>query len=238
MNSFFDGFDAWLLALILALAMLAAWGAGWRMGSRLGARDGELIRFKFAGASLAFLTLLLAFAFGMSMIKHERRKETVAADSNAIKNFYTCVSLLEDPLRTKLQALIHEYTALRLEVAGQQSDRETFESALRRFQQMHSQMTDLVAEAVSNRAPLAAPLTNTLNEVKSGYAACLAAVRERLPDSIMLLLFTSAVVATMLLGREQAAQGRMQVASTLSFILVVTLAVCQASCENPPSDII
>lgn len=174
MDSVLDYFDAWLLVLILALAMLATWGLGLRMRRRLRARDGKP-RFKIEQASLVLVTLLLACAFGMSTIKHERQRETVVVESDAICEFYTCASLLKDPLRTKLQAVIRQYQALRLEVARPHLDEDTFESALHRFQQMHSQMTDLVAEAVGNDAPVAVPLVNALNKVKSNDAARLAA---------------------------------------------------------------
>ncbi len=234
MDSILAESDARLLALMLALAMLAAWGVGWWMGRRLRARGGEPPASKFDDASLALLSLLLAFTFGISISKHDHRREMVVADSNAIGDFYTCVSLLKDPVRTKLQAVVREYTALRLEVARSQLDPVAFESALSRFQRMHSQMTGLVAEALSDGTPIAVSLTNTLNELTSEHAARLAAIRDRLPGSIVLLLFTSAVVATMLVGRGQGAENRMQVTSTLSFILVVTLAVYVTLDLNQP----
>lgn len=234
MDSILAESDARLLALMLALAMLAAWGVGWWMGSRLRTRGGEPPASKFDDASLALLGLLLAFTFGMSLARHDHRREMVVADSNAIGDFYTCSSLLKEPVRRKLHTVIREYTALRLEVVRSRLDQATLESALRRFQQMHSQMTDLVAEAVSEGTPIAVSLTNTLNEVTSMHAARLVAGRERLPASIVLMLFTAAVVATMLVGREQGAAGRTEVTDTLSFILVVTLAVYVTLDLNQP----
>jgi len=63
--------DAWLLSLILAGLMLAVWGVGLRMGRELRARDREARWSKFDDASLALLSLLIAFTFGMSIGRHD-----------------------------------------------------------------------------------------------------------------------------------------------------------------------
>jgi len=65
-------------------------------------------------------------------------------------------------------------------------------------------------------------LTNTLNTVTSSHAARLAAIRDRLPTTIVALLLLSAVVAAMLVGREQGASGEADIAGTVCFILLVS----------------
>jgi hypothetical protein len=220
---------------VLALAMFAAWGVGWWRGRRLKTDVGETPEVKFDDASLALLGLLLAFTFSMSIGKHDQRRMMVVADSNAIGDFYTCASLLNEPVRTQLQKVIREYTELRLNLARRMLDEPTLETALRRIQLMHGQMTDLVATAVSDGTPIAISLTNTLNEVTSMHAARLAAVKDRLPVTIVLLLFTASVVSMMLVGRRQGASRKPQITGALSFILLVTLAVYVTLDLNQPS---
>jgi hypothetical protein len=158
----------------------------------------------------------------------------VVADSNATGEFYNCASLLEEPVHSRLQTEIREYAEFRLQIARHRLDPFSLESALGRIQQMHNQMTGLVAEAVTQGTPIAVSLTNTLNGLTSSHAARLAAVKDRLPPSIVLLLFASAVIAAMLVGREQRAFGIPEVAGTLSFILLVTLAVYVTLDLNQP----
>ena len=91
--------DPWMAAALFALAMLAGWAVGWWRGRSLRQEARESPPHKFSDAILALLGLLLGFTFAMSLGKHDHRREMVVADSNAIGDFYTCVSLLKEPVR-------------------------------------------------------------------------------------------------------------------------------------------
>jgi len=71
--------------------------------------------------------------------------------------------------------------------------------------------------------------------LRSAHAARLAAVKDRLPPEILLLLCVSAIVSTILVGREQGIAGRAEVAGTLAFILLVTLTVSVTLDLNQPT---
>jgi hypothetical protein len=226
--------DAWLWALILALAMVAAWGAAWWLGAGLRARYGEQKESSFDNTSLAFVGLLLAFTFGMSLSKHDNRRDMVVADSNSIADFYTCAAMLKEPVRTKLQTAIREYLALRVELTRKHVDQAALEEFLRRSLQMQFRMTELTAEAVNEGTPIAVSLTNALNALTSSHAARVAAAQDRLPASIVLLLFVSAIMSTMLVGRDQGLTGRVEIVGTLTYIVLVTLAVYVTLDLNQP----
>jgi hypothetical protein len=214
--------DIHIVALVLGVAMLAAWQIGRRIGRRVRGKDG-IKPSKFDDASIGLLGLLLAFSFGTSIAKHDQRQVAVVADANAIDDFYTCASLLKDPNRTKLQAVIRQYAQLRLDLArGRARD---LEEALAQFVRMHDEMTTLVGQAFTDGTPIAMLLANTLNSVTSNQASRLAAYRDRLPASIVFLLFTCAIVTALLIGREQGVEGSIDVAGTVCFILLVSIAV-------------
>jgi hypothetical protein len=119
MGTIFAEFDSSLVASALGLAMFAAWAFGRWHGQRLRVGTGDVPVSKFEDASLALLGLLLGFTFSMAIAKHDQRRLMVVADSNAIGDFYTCASLLKEPLRTKLQTVIREYTKLAVRVDRQ-----------------------------------------------------------------------------------------------------------------------
>jgi hypothetical protein len=155
--------DPAVLSVILAILMFLAWRIGIKLGRRL--RVGGGTTPQFDGAGMALLGLLLAFAFGTSMSKHDQRRIAVVQDSNAISDFYTCATLLKEPTRSKLQAVIRGYAEQRLEVVRKPMNSFNLESALADFRRMHEQMTTLVDQALSSGTPIAVSLTNTLNAV-------------------------------------------------------------------------
>src|SRR5271155_4585020 len=182
MNRLFADTDAWAIASIVAVAMVAGWLAGrWRGRTLRVASQGRPAVSRFMDASLAVLGLLLAFTFSTALVKHDQRRLMVVADANAIGDFYTCASLLKEPERTRLQHVIRDYAALRVDLSKRAYDEAAFETALGRFQQMHDQMLELVAEALKDGTPIAVVLTNALNSVTGSHAQRLAAVRDRLP---------------------------------------------------------
>ena len=220
--------DAAEVAAAVAVAMVVGWLAGRWRGRRLRVvleGEGKLAVSKFVDASLAVLGLLLAFTFSMALSKHDQRRAMVVTDSNAIGDFYTCASLLKEPVRTRLRTVIHDYTALRVDLAKRAEDSGAFEDALGKFQRMQDQMVELVSQALSDGTPIAVSLTNTLNGVTSSQAARLAAVRDRLPASIVLLLLLSAVIAAMLVGREQGASDEADIAGTVCFIILISFVI-------------
>jgi hypothetical protein len=226
--------DSRLVCAVLAALMLAAWRVGCWIGQRMRTREGEWAGSKFDDASVAVLGLLLAFTFSTSIGKFDQRRLMLVADSNSIGDFYTCASLLKEPVRTKLQAVIRDYAKARLNLARQRLDRKAFDDSLIQFQSMHEQMVDLVSQALSDGTPIAVSLTNTLNGVTSNHAARLSAIRDRLPESIVILLFTAAIVSTLLIGREQSGTAKPDIIGTVCFILLVTCAVYVTLDLNQP----
>jgi hypothetical protein len=103
-----------------------------------------------------------------------------------------------------------------------------------KFTQLHVQMTEIVAQALNDGTPIAVSLTNTLNEVTSNQASRLAAYRDRLPISILFLLFACSIVTVLLIGREQGAANNSEIAGTLCFIFLVSLAVYVTLDLNQP----
>jgi hypothetical protein len=225
MGGVFANIDAWRTAATLGLAMFAAWQLGRWRGRRLLGKSGKVPVSKFEDASLALLGLLLAFSFSLAIVKYDQRRATLLADTNAIGDFYTCASLIKEPVRTKLRSVIRDYTELRVELSGRRIDEAMLENALGQMQQMQFQMTALVDQALVAGTPIAGSLTNTLNGLISNHASRLAAIRDRLPTGVVALLLVTAVVASMLVGREQGASENADLAGTICFIMLATFVV-------------
>ena len=234
MGSYMPDLDARETALVLAVAMLAGWGIGWWRGRRVVSVEHEPSSNKFSDALLAVLGLLLAFTFSMALAKHDQRRLMVVTDSNAIGDFYTCVSLLKEPVRGKLQSVVRQYVELRLSLATPALNEATLQRGLAESQEMHNRMQALVGEAVDGGTPVAIPLVNTLNALTSSHAARLAAVRDRLPASIVFLLLLAAVLSMELVGRQQGIARERRHGPTIGFVVVVCMVVWVTLDLNEP----
>jgi hypothetical protein len=224
---------AWLSGLLLAAAMLASFAIGWRVGKRW-PRVGKATPSRVDGATLATLGLLLAFTFSLALAQHTQRRERAVEDANAIGNFYTCASLLDEPLRGRLQALVRRYLDRRVMLGHARSNEVALTRELPPIVQMHAEMTELVRQAVMQRSPVTIPLVDTLNQLTSTHAARLAAVHHRLPWSILVLLGVVALVCMLVIGTEQGAVGERNLVPITIFVLVVSLVVWVTLDLNQP----
>ena len=158
----------------------------------------------------------------------------VVTESNAIGDFYTSASLVKEPVRGKLRAVIRGYVEHRLALGKEPLDEASLEKRLDEIQEMHNQMQALVGEAVDGGTPVAVPLVNTLNEVTSSHAARLAAYRDRVPASVVVLLFLAAVVSLVLMGSQQGASGERRLGGMIAFVALVSVAVWVTLDLNQP----
>lgn len=234
MGTILTDVDAWVTATVLAVAMLACWSIGWWRGRGLTGEARKAEGSKLGDAILALLGLLLAFTFSLSLAKHDQRRLMVVTDSNAIGDFHTCVSLLKEPVRARLQGVIHRYVERRLALVKGHIDEQTLQRELDQLHEMHNQMQALVEEAVDRGTPIAVPFVNTLNELTSSHAARLASLRDRLPASIVSLLFLAAVVSMVLVGMQQRESGQLTVGATIGFIALVSMVVWVTLDLNQP----
>ncbi len=223
MNEIGANVDPWIPSCLLIVAMLLGWGLGWWRGRSLRGKEGVTGGSKFGDALIGLLGLLLAFTFSMSLVKHEGRRQMSVSDSNSIGDFYTCIGLLEDPFRSQLQALVKKYVQHRIAMAKPTTDEASLQTALADIREMHTQMQNLVKAAVDRGTPVVVPLVNTFNGVTSNHAARLAAIRDRLPLSIILLLGFSAVLAVAVMGKQQSLVKESTSGATVGFILLVGL---------------
>ena len=235
MGSVFDMLDAWLVALGFIVFISAAWTLGWRLGRRTPAIAAEDPSVKFTDASMAMLGLLLAFTFAMALGRHDSRRLAVVADSNAIADFYTCATLLNEPIRPKLQAVIADYARLRLDIDRGRLPKAEQAAALQKCLDLQTDMTTLVAVAVREGTPIAVSLTNTLNNLTSSHASRLAAYQETLPWSILVLLLLSSVTPAFLVGQQQGEAGKTHFGGTICFVILVGLVIFVVLDLNQPA---
>jgi hypothetical protein len=234
MDPVFEQFDSWLVALVLAIAMFGGWAVGWWLGGKNSPDDEDKSAAKFVDSTLAILGLLLGFTFAVALEKHERRRELIIVDSNSIADFYTCATLLKEPLRSNLQDVVRKYVDIRVNLARTNPEPAEVEKALKDSLDLQNQMTSLTRDAIDAGTPIAIPLTEALNGLTSSHSSLLAAMRDRLPWQVVLLLTVAAVTSTVLVGKHHEVRKRYQLAGTFCYVLLVCLAVFMILDLNNP----
>jgi hypothetical protein len=233
MNAMLNRFDAATLALVLVAMMIAALRIGWWLGHMRKTHYGDVSNTPWYSAALSLLSLLLAFTVNTSIGKQNRRQQLVVADSRAIHDFYTQAGMLKQPTKSKLRGLITEYTRLRIELT-EKSEKPSFKDALRRSDEIEAQMNELVAQVVEDGTPLAGGLTNAFDGIAGSGEERLAAGRDRLPTTVVLLLMSAALVATLLVGIEEGVSGRRHALGAGGFIFLVSFTVYVTLDLNQP----
>ncbi|MGH7179609.1 MAG: hypothetical protein ACREJC_19700 [Tepidisphaeraceae bacterium] len=235
MSTWIENVDAVQIAAALATMMILAWTAGWFRGRWTVLNQLEPADTKADDASLALMGLLLAFTFSMALNKHDHRRAMLVADCNAIGDFSTCASMIDEPQQSQLRDLLRDYVQQRVDLARQGPHPGGLEEHLRFMASSHARMTQAVREAISRNPPVAVPLVNTLNGLTSSHTALLASVRDRLPISVLGLLVLATVAAAGLLGRQQGASPRSRPAHTVCFIALVSFALYITLDLNQPT---
>jgi hypothetical protein len=215
---------AGLWALVLATAMWGMYGLGYRLGTRW-PHLGKAPPSRLDGTTLATLGLLLAFTFSLALAQHNQRRERAIDDANAIGNLYTCASLLEEPVRARLQDVVHRYLEARVQLGHSRGNEAALARELPLLRQMQAEMTALVREAVRLKTPIVTPLVNSLNQVTSSHTARLAAIHYRLPWSILSLLGLAAIVSMLIVGTQQGAVTEHNLVPIAVFIALVAAVV-------------
>ena len=222
MGNMIENVNPWVIALTFAVAMISAWGFGWWRGRQQRPEPGQDPGVKFTDSTMALLGLLLGFTFSMSLSRHDQRRAMIVAESNSINDFYTCASLLKGTPRTELMTVVREYAQAKLAITQKPLTEQEFEAAMKQAGGLINRMTQWVDQAISEGTPVVVPLTNSLNALVSSNASRLAAYRDRLPCSILTLLFLSSIVPAFLMGRQQGTAPYVHISGTVSFIFLVT----------------
>ncbi len=234
MSTLLRELDPAVTATIFGAAMLASWAIGRRCTQPLSQDEDPEGSNKLNDGIMSILGLLLAFTFSMALVKHEQRRQAAVADSNAIADLYTCAGLLTPPVRGELQAILRQYVEHRLSLAATQLTEAEFEGQLSRIEAMHDEMQRCVQQALNDGTAVVVPLVNALNGVMSSHAARLAAVRDRLPPSIVWLLFACAVLTMAATGRRHGLKNKWRPGSTLAYTAIVAAVVWVSLDLNQP----
>ena len=183
---FFSG-----LASILAMSEI-----GWQLGIRTKGRAGSNFS-TLESATLGLLALMLAFTFSMALTRFEARRDAVLNEANAIGTTALRARLLPEPQRAETLKLLREYVQIRLEIVkGGTSLAERTPAIVRSNALQEALWQQAKAMASIDKGPVPTGLfIQSLNEMIDDQGKRLSALRNRIPDSVLVALFGIVAVA-------------------------------------------
>jgi hypothetical protein len=173
------------LAVILAVSEL-----GWQLGMRGSGRGGSNAS-TLESAMLGLLALIIGFSFSMALSRFEARRDAVVNEANAIGTAALRARLLPDPHRTETLKLLREYIQIRLDIVQSGQSLAESKTAVDRSNGVQESLW-LQAKALTAKDNGMVPtglFIQALNEMIDDQAKRLAALRNRIPNIVLLGLF-------------------------------------------------
>jgi len=145
---------------------------------------------------LGLLALIIGFTFAMALSRFEARREAVLNEANAIGTTALRARLLPDPHRAETLKLLREYIQLRLDVIQSGQSLAEHRTAVDRSNGIQEALWLQVRALIvkdSGMVPTGL-FIQALNEMIDDQAKRLAALRNRVPNVVLLGLFGIAAV--------------------------------------------
>jgi hypothetical protein len=198
------------LILVVSVALiLAASEVGHRLGTSTGDRVGNNLS-TLEAAILGLLALMISFTFAMALSRFDARREAVLNEANAIGTTALRARLLPAPHNSQCLTLLREYVRVRLDITRRNPPAAELAAAINRsneIQEMLWQQTKAVAADDKGLVPTGL-FIEALNQMIDIQEQRLTAVRNRVPNIVILSLYGIAAVAMGFTGYAGALERR------------------------------
>lgn len=219
------------MGVVLFVLLIAGLQAGFWIGKREADRIDDRVRgvhLTLQAAMLGLLALLLGFSFAMSGSRYEARKQQVIAESNAIGTLYLRASLLPTDHRAAVEQLVRRYVESRLELYRAGTDMAAAEAAVAKSEAIQREMwthADAVAEASGGNGAINSLFITALGQVIDVHATRIAALRDHVPEVILVLLVAYSTLSVGSIGYVYGLAGKRQLLMKLVFTLLIVLVI-------------
>ena len=154
----------------------------------VGVRDGVVV----------LLSLLLGFTLAMALPRFDQRRELIVDEASAIGTTALRAQTLPEPARTVSLELLREYVGARIDLSGGAA---TINSASERAHQIQSSLWQLAVDAAAkNPTPITSLYITSLNEMMDLDSKRTAAIENRVPRPIWIMLFLMGILACLSFG--------------------------------------
>jgi len=203
-NWLYDQSPLWIVAGLMVI-MILAFELAYAVGRRWHADTHDAGREVFVAIKvslLGLLALLLAFAFGMAADRYAERQRLVTSEAITLHSLLLHSTLLPDPARTQFRELLGQLVDARLAFFDARRNLAGVEEAIDRTEKLHGRLWELVRnEALRDPSMRGLEgMTRSMNDEWSLHRQRVHAFENRVPEGVILLLFSGAVIALAAVG--------------------------------------
>jgi hypothetical protein len=204
-----SGYPLLLIFLVSSIVILAASEIGRRLGARVGGKGGDHIA-TLESAILALLALMVGFTFAMALSRFEGRRDAVLNEANAIGTTALRARLLPAPHNTQALKLLREYVQGRLDITQRVPSAAQLDAAIARSNALQEALWQQAQGAAVKDAGMVPTglFIQTLNEMIDNQEKHLTAVRNRVPNIVLIALYGIATVASAFTGYASGLEAR------------------------------
>lgn len=202
-------YPLFVIFFVGVVLILAASEIGRRIGVRASANGGGDIS-TLESAVLGLMALMIGFTFAMALSRFEARRDAVLGEANAIGTTALRARLLPQPERDEVLKLLSDYATIRLDITKRPVSGAELKAAIDRSNGIQEGLWQK-AKAISARDTNMVPtglFIQTLNEMIDEQGKRLAALRNRVPNIVMLALFGIAAVGAAFTGYGRGLEAR------------------------------
>lgn len=189
---------------VLFTALLVVVEIGYRVVLRIYLNGKEELHEEIVAARDAIgvlLSLLLAFTLAMVLTRYDSRKQLIVDEANAIGTTRSQAQMLAEPPRSEILVLLQKYLEARLRFSDAGLDQEKLNVSLFQANALLDEMWQKsVAVAQQSPTPITSIFVQSLNETTDLSEKRLAALENRIPGVLWLVLIIMSTLTCLLVG--------------------------------------
>jgi hypothetical protein len=187
----------------VVLLILLSFEAGYQISNRARTpddKDTSSTLGPMVGGILGMLAFVLAFTFSTAASQYNLRKQAVLDEANAINTAYLRADLIDEQYRAEVKSLLRDYVNTRLQ--GVKIGH--LKAAIARSIELHKLLWVQVSSAAKttptiNTSLLVQSINNVINMHEKRVTA---AIYNRIPDSIWLMLLATSILTMVTVGTQ------------------------------------
>ena len=182
--------------------------------------------------TLGLLAFILAFTFATAQMHYETRVQNMVEEANIAGAAFLQADLLEEPTKSRVRTLLYEYIGDRLQIHNllKQNREAEVLALINKAEEMHRELwaLSLGTESLVGNAIYPEPgnqsLINAVLELIDIHNLRLQTTMvNRIPVTILLILYLTAVIAMAVMGYHAGLTGRRTPFATVSLALVFSV---------------